>query len=393
MVIFRFGSITISFMVIFALSSCHPQPVNPPTPTFISTLPISAITLSPAPALKEYVQTEEPTPDPSLFSLTSFRMESELIGWGVADLPENQDRENWRTRILRTVDGGANWFDVSPSTEMFLTSPEVFFLDSDHAWFVGISQNVDPSTYTINVWRTQNGGQIWEASLPITFPDIPPGYSIDFSDSLHGILDVVTNVAAGTTWFQPFATSDGGSHWETLPAITKTCMETPYNIEVNPCECWQYDHSQTFFSAQEGILQIICGEDMIIYHTHDGGKTWEQPYRHAGMITAKFADFVDADNGWWLATEDSPTNLKGRALYVTHDGGESWNEITPVIDISDLTDLFPNGNALELITDFEFIDTQIGWAIITVSDYYDYSIILKTNDGGFTWIYWAPHWQ
>lgn len=390
---FRFGSIAISIFLVFVLSGCHPQTTNPPTPTSVSTLPVSAITASPAPTLIEYVQPEEPTPDPSLFSFTSFRMESEMIGWGVADLPENQDRENWRTRILRTVDGGENWFDVSPSSETFLTSPEIFILDSDHAWFGGISQNVDTSTYTINLWLTQNGGQIWEAGLPLSISDIPLGYSIDFPDSQHGIMDVVTNVAAGTTWVQPFTTSDGGLHWETLPAITRTCLDTPYTIDVNPCECWQYDHSQTFFSAQEGILQIICGEDLIIYHTHDGGKTWDIPARHTGMITTTFADFVDADNGWCFATEDSPANMKGRALYVTHDGGETWNEINPVIDINNLYDTFPNGNVLELITDFEFIDSQTGWAILTVSDYFDYSIIIKTNDGGFTWIHWVPHWQ
>ena len=388
-------------ILVLILGSCNSQVAVSPTATFVATAldatasatPLTQVSTSTPlptqiPTLTNPTELPEPTPDPAAFEFDSFQMITEKVGWGTTTLPDSQG-ENWTRRILRTTDGGLNWQDVSPHAADL---QDVFVQDVDHAWVITQTQSSDTSYNTLSVWGTRDGGQNWERTeIPFTFYGPPMGPWLTFEDNQHFSLDVATNVAAGTTFIQSFRTSDGGKHWDVLPPETRTRDDLiPHGLPHSDlikvgCNLHQ---AQTFFSAQQGILQILCFGDLSIYQTHDGGQTWAGPVQVEYLATS-LIDFVDMNNGWYIAVEDSPTNIKGAAFYVTHDGGKTSSEIIPVINLSEAYDLFIDSPA-DALGSLNFIDLKTAFAMTDPLSF-DYSVILKTTDGGYTWNGWVPH--
>lgn len=438
-----FGYLALNLILVFFSGSCNSQITGSPTATYV----VTALkpTVSPTPTFPPtQVPTPipsrppEPTPDPSAFLFNSFRMVSEAIGWGTADLPDSQG-ENWSTRILRTADGGLNWLDVSPPDMSEIV--DTFFLDENNAWVVTTIEETDSASGpAVLVWYTRNGGHTWNKGGPLAHRGMgmSAGSSVFFSDAQHGWLMNGDDVAMGSESVTLYKTEDGGSNWKEILStslaneppldaiplacyksflvfrdastgwVTGSCLSDNVLLEITSDGglSWRAQdlplpdglsfggglctpYPPTFFSPQEGILQVICETiSLSIYHTYDGGQTWEGPAYRSRMMTTSLVDFVDSNNGWHFASEDVPTNTKGVGFYVTHDGGKTWSEITPIINVSDAYDLPPN--KLEAIRDFDFIDVEVGWATLDVGDY---SLMLKTNDGGFTWSSWVPLWQ
>lgn len=408
-----FKHFVMNSILALVLGSCNSQVANFPTATFTATAmePVTptfppaqtSTSTPPSTQVPTLISTElpEPTPDPAAFLLDSFQMMSETVGWGTATLPDSQG-EIWTHRILYTSDGGLNWQDVTPQYIEVYSSPflDFSFLDGDHAWVATVTPSAaDASQYILSIWRTYDGGQTWElkqANLPHSL--YPQTMSVAFEDDEHGSAWFAIDVAAGTTWIKPFQTSDGGVHWQELPLETVTGYDVrppegfPQGFggaDFNYMACWNYRQSQTFFSTQEGIFQVSCNSELFIYHTYDGGQTWDTPAHYPGYLHFTLVDFVDMNNGWYVANVDSPANTKGAAFYVTHDGGRTSEEIIPVID--GIETCYVNSEA-EVLTDSDFMDPKVGWSIVGCEDY-EYSMMLKTTDGGFTWAAWVPHLQ
>jgi photosystem II stability/assembly factor-like uncharacterized protein len=351
-----------------------------PRPTHIAT---STVPPMPAPTLTKPTETSDPW---AVKFSYDFQMISETVGWAIGMSPL---RARWGRRILRTSDGGFNWQDVSPLSHLGTNEPDpsdFIVLDGDHAWLLR-GTYANRSEYILTVWSTQNGGQTWQqADLPFSNYD-PQAQLMTFEDAQHGSLEVsVPQDDPETTLIQPFKTSDGGQSWQALPILTKDYGKLPDGLPAPPngtdfsfSTCFNYSHSQTFFSAKEGIFQVTCNDQLFIYHTYDGGQTWDAPAYREGY---SHVDFVDMNNGWYHdITMDS-------SLYVTYDGGKTFREIIPIINVSGVHD-FPAYKALD---SFNFIDKNRGWVLTTVGFYPDlYSVLLKTTDGGYTWNGWVPH--
>jgi len=404
-------SITLTLVLMLMIQGCGTQapaaetsPVVPPEaptlkamPTDTETPPTATSTWTPVP-IDDYI---DPTPDPFAFLFDKFEMKTEMVGWGTIFIQDaSGDTLN---KLVHTLDGGITWLDITPpSDDPYRGLDDTDFLDADHAWVVQPFESEAISDFHPIVWRTSNGGADWEMlPTPVTLPSRPIArYSVHFEDEDHGYLIVPNNVAAGTTSYSVFATSDGGAHWQQQPDETVNLMSETDLLSTLPQPegvdtsggCWDYQELRTVISDREQILQFSCDEHLLIYHSHDGGKTWDKPYVRGPLFVAKLTDFVDVATGWFKGSEDSPSNTKGNGLYITHDGGKTWSEITPVINIENLDPAqYPNGNPMELIDDFNFLDARTGLAR---SDYwYDYSLMLKTTDGGLTWSSWVPHWQ
>jgi photosystem II stability/assembly factor-like uncharacterized protein len=389
-------------------------------------------------SLSGSTELSEPTTAPTALKFEEgyIQMISEMIGWGTAMLPDSQHK-NWTRRILRTIDRGRNWWVISPKDWPEIM--DISFLDDKNAWVLTANTATQSENSTMLVWRTRDGGQTWNKGEPIAERGF--GGQLTFVDTQHGWLLMGNDIAAGSESVTLYKTENGGINWEetlstslanepsldSIPLgchkdylgfrdvstgwVTGDCFSDEVLFEVTSDGGLSWRHQElpqsddfihttcipyppTFFSPWEGILQVICPTtDLLIYHTYDGGQTWDIPDHRGKLFDTSLVDFIDINNGWYVALEDSPTNLKGKAFYVTHDGGKTSNEIIPIISISDAHydahDIFIDSPA-EALGNLNFIDQKTGFAL-TDPISLDYSLILKTTDGGYTWIVWAPH--
>lgn len=110
--------------------------------------------------------------------------------------------------VLRTVDGGRTWLDVSPPGTDGLQFRDVEAFDARRAVVLSIGEGADSRIY-----RTENGGRTWSQ----TFTNDEPRAFYDcvaFFDKRHGL--AMSDPVDGR--FRILATEDGGRSWQVLPA-------------------------------------------------------------------------------------------------------------------------------------------------------------------------------
>ena len=109
----------------------------------------------------------------------------------------------------------------------------------------------------------------------------------------------------------------------------------------------------SFPSSERGW---VCGRWGAIFHSSDGGATWNR--QQSGTdLTLSAIYFVDDSHGWAVGDEGT--------ILLTSDGGKTWlSQKSPVPFF---------------LLDVQFIDKQTGW-IVT-----ERTTILHTTDGGTSW--------
>jgi len=278
--------------------------------------------------------------------------------------------------IWRSRDGGISWqvsqtLDISGIPADFFSVSHLEFLDAQHGWalaHLGMGVNHD----YIAVFSTQDGGQTWQRLIdPLKNPELMvcaktglafvtpatawltgncPGLldglfyfsSTDSGQSWHPVaLNVPTDQPAGI-----FSRDDAGCGVPTI--IYNSARAVLFSVRclfavVNRPVTWLYASKEngqpyarrlpvafgsfSFISPDEGWLVGAQQNDLSapggVYHTVDGGFTWEQMIATAWQGTP---DFVDSSVGWVIA--QSADKL---ALVQTEDGGRSWAALNPVI--------------------------------------------------------------
>jgi photosystem II stability/assembly factor-like uncharacterized protein len=122
-----------------------------------------------------------------------------------------------------------------------------------------------------------------------------------------------------------------------------------------------------FVDAREGWA---VGDDGVIWHTIDAGKSWErQPSGVRGSLRS--LHFLNPYTGWVAGREELPNGAGtcGVLLY-TQDGGERWQRILL--------------NALPGLNVVRFVDAKTGYLAGDGTDQYPAGVF-ATNDGGRTW--------
>jgi photosystem II stability/assembly factor-like uncharacterized protein len=271
--------------------------------------------------------------------------------------------------VWRTQDGGQTWqsslpLDLEGLNEAYLPS-DLVFADAQNGWLL-VHVGAGMSHDYVSLFRTQDGGQTWSRLLdPYGGSEIQVCQkdSLVFPTAHNGWLTgSCGGVMAGAFLYQ---TDDGGLTWQpvSLPAPT----EAPDLLsESNSGYCGT--QSPVFSSPLEAKLILRCVDfstdlnvtRFYLYATTDGGVSWVPSYSPTGMLA-----FVTGDAGWALS----------RDLFSTTDGGQTWTKVKTV-----------NWDG-----QFSFVSEALGWAVARVeTDAGTLMAFVQTTNGGKTWTEISP---
>lgn len=379
-------------MVLLLASACTaPAPSQletaPPDASLVQTTPTLATATPPTPAEINAPLVNNPP-------IVALHMFDDLNGWGMT-----------ASAVLRTNDGGATWYNISPHGETgFGYSAGTTFLDVLQAWVL-IADAIDPLGTGI-LYRTGDGGKTWNSSkVPFGSADL------SFLDAQNGWAMVGLGVGAGSMGVAIYRTSDSGANWDQVytndlsredaaeglplsgiknhltPRDTHTAWisgvvyapETFYLFRtMDNGRTWtqqplpfppgmqgadlSIEHGLFFFSSQDALLPVrFSGEAdrTAFYSTHDGGQSWEFL---SSMPGAGAVDFYSSSEGvFWTSDQ----------FFFTIDGGRTWSSVSPEV-------LFG-----ETFAGMDFVSANTGW--VWTYDLTGRYSLYKTMDGGFTW--------
>jgi len=258
---------------------------------------------------------------PTYQDLLATEFVTENIGWAAGN----------NGTVIKTIDGGISWMSQNTGINQNLT--DIQFLDENTGWIVG-----DTGT----ILFTQNGGTEWALQ------------NVPVNENLIDVSFVNENTGWVISNNSLLKTSNGGTNWDIISIYQSS----------------GFINSVCFTSQEEGWLLGILDENEGLFHTTDGGFSWnlslpiEAPTVVGGPIL-----FIDAEHGWILVYK---TDLGGMWTdgYKTQDGGQSWQGFNPQYDKA---------------TSVSFINENHGF--ITGYNYFDKEMsgISETFDGGETW--------
>jgi photosystem II stability/assembly factor-like uncharacterized protein len=384
----RIKIIVLTLLLASLACTANVSVLNPTATSFPEVVPTTVVqTLPPvsAPPL-------EGLPSIAPANISSIQMLDPQNGWMITN-----------TFVLRTMDGGTTWHDVSPKgASMLGFGTGTSFLDSNRGWVLTADPNdpVDSGT----LYHTADGGLHWDSnSVPFG------GGEIHFLDDAEGWMMLPADVGAGNMAVKFFQTTDGGKNWiqvfSNLPNDANSNTTLPHGgiksgfTPISQHEAWVSGQS-------------YASNDFYLYHTANDGHTWEQakdpipdtgeamyqiqpPFfldPQAGILpmtvgsegmTTLFLKTQDGGSTWTIgkgipgAGRYSVANLNdvfvwsGDELSVSHDGGETWTTIAPNVNLSDT------------LSQFQFVDAHTGWAV--TNDANGHASLYKTTDGGQTW--------
>ncbi len=324
----------------------------------------------------------------------------------------------------RTTDGGPHWKEVTPPLSSFGREIGVYRINvfsSDIAWLMPSSQG---GRSPAEIFRTIDGGRTWKrATIPA-----PAVTSISFINPREGWLmaSLFANPLVGEEAVDIHHSTDGGETW------TKVAGASYFSSSGGlPYRGGKY--SITFLNPTTGWIAGFLPNNLYLYVTHDGGRTWLQqklplppdltPSWHAYLRPLKF---FTAQDGIFPVVY-SLLNNSGEAImmrvvfYATHDGGTTWAHTTPMpVSLSKIGDdtnivhhaiadmnhaWVQQGNELRVTSDggrqwatlapnplfanvaqIDFISPEVGWAAgWSRGSIPTFSFLLRTQDGGSSW--------
>jgi photosystem II stability/assembly factor-like uncharacterized protein len=313
--------------------------------------------------------------------------------------------------VYHTSDGGLTWEELySPEPEITFTTVDL--VDANHGWVAGFPTSSSVTSGT--VFSTSDGGETWDRHEPGD-SIYDPLWDIQFLDQDRGYVVGANYVGA---WGPPvWRTLDGGETWEKVRMdrhendglFGLAVMEGrvvalgDHDYVVTSTDPWgtyewpngenlftqafiniHYRFEDVFFLDEETGWAVgsnvyaptLSGQ--VIFHTSDGGSTWETQHEHASPSDAVFSYhrldgvfFADAQNGWAVGTSEEKQNT----ILHTSNGGVDWQEQGQGLYASWELEFF----------DVQFFDDQEGWALATDNFPSDHIFLAHTTNGGSEW--------
>ena len=281
---------------------------------------------------------------------------SAFVGRGAAWVEAGALRPGRTAPLYRTLDGGRTWRLVG-SVE---SDCQLDFVDLRHGWCIAIG----PATgsETIGLFRTTDGGATWalasrtglydKDSTPRALP-YACDKTIAFTTTRAGW--AAQYCSGGSPHL--YASRDGGTHWRALAHV-------PLPKRLGP-------------PAGEGLSRpVVSGSRLavsvdvgggprgatVIATSKDAGKSWQTQFV-PGSLRYWTVDLIDVQH--WLLGD-------GTTLLSTADAGRHWRTWRPAVRMKDSV-----GGTLAL----RFLSPQLGFAIPNGNS----GPLWWTRDGGSTW--------
>jgi photosystem II stability/assembly factor-like uncharacterized protein len=255
-------------------------------------------------------------PRPVEDALLDVYFSDERNGWLVCErsIYDLKTKEEPRTYLLRTADGGETWKQVNViGKDVDARLVRALFTNEGRGWVFG----EEGSLYT-----TRDGGTSWERQRVPTRNLLLGGW---FLNSARGWL-----VGAGATLLQ---TADGGETWRTGTLVGVPVAASAGNTNERRVRFT----AANFVDNRRGWA---VGTEGRVFATRDGGRTWgaQKSNVSADLFDVKFLDEFE---GWAAGSQGT--------LIHTTDGGEHWT-------------LIPSGttHALERLC---FVGRTHGWVV------------------------------
>lgn len=246
--------------------------------------------------------------------------------------------------ILKTTNGGSNWFIQRMITSEFSGLNRLFILNTDTlfiASYIGTAGNIG---YMI---RTTNGGINWQSySWPTT---------AEPSDLFVLNLDTIWMCGPSGSSGGLFRTTNGGLNWQLQYVGISTS---------NPNKIYMYNARIGFMSAGTAILK-----------TTNSGDNWFSVSTNDYFYDIYFADSLKGFN----SNPDRPYSFNK-----TTNGGLNWQSVP-------LPYVAGTSNTYRYIRNFSYInDTIYGvYGLVRYNSQYR-AIIYRTTNGGLNWGYQIP---
>jgi photosystem II stability/assembly factor-like uncharacterized protein len=220
--------------------------------------------------------------------------------------------------VLRTVNGGATWQNVSPPGTAGLQFRDIEAFDADQAVILAIGPG-DAS----RIYVTSDAGQHWT----LVFVNDDPNAFYDcmaFFDRYRGL--ALSDPVEGR--FRIIATSNGGLSWRVVDADMPPALVGEFAFAASG-QCLVTAGGRDAFFGTGG------GAEARVFHSGDRGESWRvsaTPVRSnelAGIFALAFRDPQHglAAGGDLLTPAASPD-----ALALTTDGGTSWELVADAPD-------------------------------------------------------------
>ena len=214
--------------------------------------------------------------------------------------------------VIRTIDGGKNWENVSiPGTDT-LQFRDIEAFDENTA--IVLSAGL-PAT----IYKTTDGGKNWEQKY-FTMAEGTFYDAMDFWDDQSGI--AFGDAVDGRLLI--LRTFDGGENWELLPY-----EQRPQALE-----------NQGGFAASGTCLRVqgdknvfigLGGEEASLFLSNDRGESWEKvitPIQSGESTTGIFSiDFKNEKEGLIVGGNYLGDSLTTTNAAYTVDGGKTWEAV------------------------------------------------------------------
>lgn len=263
-----------------------------------------------------------------------------VTGWAVTPYLAVNDT----AYVLKTTNGGDNWFIQHTRVGQFVGSNRVAFLNANTGYTAGVSWL---PTYSA-ILKTTNGGSNWNNVNPPTNPFTAKDISILNENTIWAVSD--NSLTGGV-----YRTTNGGANWDRQFS----------GGNQNPNKIYMYNERIGFISNSSASPNI--------YKTTNGGDNWTVNVSGERYFDISFADSL---TGW-------RSSVIGNTIFKTTNGGINW-----------ITQIIPSGGIIiTAIGKFSVLNKDTVWGVgglVSYGSNGSRGILYRTTNGGINWLFQLP---